>query len=913
MPNKPAYQIIKGTIIDATHMTDLMNYYNEIWAGGSYSYDSNHSSTNDDRRFGWGQTPATLTPTPVTGVLITADVFNQAMAQVNAGQYHISDIPSNLLIKLAQPGSKILDARPPNWNSLPSPENAYQHYNDILSKIENLENNKYAVDWSDWDKDRLVSLNTQAWDEDLSVVHKFSFTDYNEARHFFNSGGELTLELEMDPGGPPGNDVWRQVFDQFDSIRIGAETCRVVADNVYDILSTSTVNPKGFYNGIAFGQDFSTILDAGVFKFAGGQGEYAYAYVYVYSEYNSRRIQLQIKADEVGGTFNVYIRVNLIEDEDDVFSISQPIKLYSGWVNPTQAPAAGDGNEHLMTANSGTIYRFAERTVPIITEESPWTKVDLHSGMQLDAGLNDDWTGTTLVNVPSGHFVIGKEYKIVSLNHEIPATRIETGETYRIKTVGTTDFTKLGAANNNIGTVFTATLTDDTTGTVTLSTATDTDFTIIGAADNNIGTTFTALGVGTGDGRADEVSLNNTDPGVEWTKWSARYYKNVRQALPPIITYSLATDLSAVNEGGIFTITLATTGVAAGTTLPYTITGVDSADINGASKTGNFVVGTTDAITFTTIADGLTEGQETFEIALDNGQASRTVIINDTSQSVVTPGYSLAVDNASVNEGGTFTITLTVFNVPANTLVPYTITGVDSADIDGASLTGTFETGTAGLQQTFTVTEDATVLEGDETFKLTIDGTTVNTSVLITDSSVRIYELRDIFADAYKNNPAITTTQIDTRINAYEAIRQSAETQLVSAANYNSMVTAFVNDDISIFNNIFNSLTSAQRASIVSGVMAVVNNDFELMNTTNTNTNLGSAYPANYSTDEAGFTSFLQFYIANVTAMEADIAAFTNSLHNIATGNQAILYYADDITTAISPTTPVSSNFWQPN
>jgi hypothetical protein len=886
-------------------MTDLMNYYNEIWAGGSYAYDANHSSSTDDRRFGWGQTTATLIPTPITGELITADVFNQAIAQVNAGQYHISDLPGNLLIKLGV-GDKILNTRGA------SPANAPAHYNNIISKIENLQNNKYVVDWSDWDKDRLISLNTQPWDEDLSVVHKFSFTDYNEARHFFNSGGELTLELEMDPGGPPGNDVWRQVFDQFDSIRIGAETCRVVADNVYDILSTSTVNPKGFYNGIVYSANpqWSTILDAGVFKFAGGQGEYAYAYVYVYSEYNSRRIQLQIKADEVGGTFNVYVRVNLIEDEDDVFSISQPIKLYSGWVNPTQAPAAGDGNEHLMTANSGTIYRFAERTVPIITEESPWTKVNLHSGMQLDAGLNDDWTGTTLVNVPSGHFDIGKEYKIVSLNHEIPATRIETGETYRIKTVGTTDFTKLGAANNNIGTVFTATLTDDTTGTVTLSTATDTDFTIIGAADNNIGTTFTALGVGTGDGRADEVSLNNTDPGVEWTKWSARYYKNVRAPQPSTaITYSLATNATDVNEGGTFTITLATQNVAAGTPLLYTITGVESADINGASLTGQFVVGTTNAITFTVSSDGLSEGQETFAIALDNGQASTTVTINDTSQSVVTPSYVLAVDNVNVNEGGTFTVSLTPYNALPGDPVPYTITGVESADIDGESLSGSFTVGTS-VVKTFTVTEDTTVLEGDQTFTLTLDGYPVSVNVLITDSSIKMYELRDIYANGYKNI-IVTTAQIDTKINAIEAIRQASVAQSVTPQQYNTLITLYMNDNINQFNYNISALSTAQQDAFKGLYMAIINVEHDILNTTGYNTNYGSAYKTDYTLDTTGYSDFIAFSINNESAYTSDKAAFNAVIHNEATGEQAILSFIDDRDIAISPTTPVSSNFWQ--
>ena len=78
--------------------------------------------------------------------------------------------------------------------------------------------------------------------DDLYVVHKFSFTSYDEARHFFNAGGELTLELSMAPGGDHYNQVWEEIFDSFDSIRIGAETCRVVADNLYDVIATSGVN-----------------------------------------------------------------------------------------------------------------------------------------------------------------------------------------------------------------------------------------------------------------------------------------------------------------------------------------------------------------------------------------------------------------------------------------------------------------------------------------------------------------------------------------------------------------------------------------------------------------------------------------------------------------------------------------------
>ena len=135
----------------------------------------------------------------------------------------------------------------------------------------------------------------------------------------------------MAPGGTAGNDTWRRIFEQFDSIRICAEGCKLVQDesDPKDILSTSTLAPTGFYNGITSDGAWNTILDAGVFRYANGTYEYAYAYVYVYGEYNSRRIRLQLKGEEAGGKFNVYVKVILVEDADDLFPITQPVTLTS--------------------------------------------------------------------------------------------------------------------------------------------------------------------------------------------------------------------------------------------------------------------------------------------------------------------------------------------------------------------------------------------------------------------------------------------------------------------------------------------------------------------------------------------------------------------------------------------------------
>jgi len=109
------------------------------------------------------------------------------------------------------------------------------------------------------------------------------------------------------------------------------------------------------------------------------------------------------------------------------------------------------------------------------------------------------------------------------------------------------------------------------------------------------------------------------------------------------------------------------------------------------------------------------------------------------------PTYALSRSSASVNEGSTFTITLTTTNVANGTLVPFTITGVESADIDDASLTGNFTvvSGTASI--VFTATEDF-LTEGTQTFTLTLNLSGTDIQVIINDTSLTPTTLSEIFS-----------------------------------------------------------------------------------------------------------------------------------------------------------------------
>jgi hypothetical protein len=103
-----------------------------------------------------------------------------------------------------------------------------------------------------------------------------------------------------------------------------------------------------------------------------------------------------------------------------------------------------------------------------------------------------------------------------------------------------------------------------------------------------------------------------------------------------------------------------------------------------------------------------------------------------------TPTYALSRSSATVNEGGTVTLTLTTTNVANGTVVPYTITGtgITAGDLGLGALTGNFTVNSNTANVVLNISNDFTT-EGVEVFTLTLNGITptVNVSVSITDSS----------------------------------------------------------------------------------------------------------------------------------------------------------------------------------
>jgi len=102
--------------------------------------------------------------------------------------------------------------------------------------------------------------------------------------------------------------------------------------------------------------------------------------------------------------------------------------------------------------------------------------------------------------------------------------------------------------------------------------------------------------------------------------------------------YVLRRSTSNVIEGNTFDIFLDTQNVPDGTSVPFTITGVQASDLQREALTGAFVIGDTavsnqSVRTFQTITDFISEGDETFTLTLNNitPTVSVNVVISDSN------------------------------------------------------------------------------------------------------------------------------------------------------------------------------------------------------------------------------------------------------------------------------------------
>jgi hypothetical protein len=128
------------------------------------------------------------------------------------------------------------------------------------------------------------------------------------------------------------------------------------------------------------------------------------------------------------------------------------------------------------------------------------------------------------------------------------------------------------------------------------------------------------------EGKSGSIAINDTSKGTS--------------------SYTVTALTSTVNEGEIANFTVQASNTAAGSSIPYKITGVSAADFANKSLEGIVVINSagTGRIQLQIEADNLLEGDETFSVVVGNASASMRIL--DTSN----PGKPFEQTNTVANE-----------------------------------------------------------------------------------------------------------------------------------------------------------------------------------------------------------------------------------------------------------------------
>ncbi len=225
-----------------------------------------------------------------------------------------------------------------------------------------------------------------------------------------------------------------------------------------------------------------------------------------------------------------------------------------------------------------------------------------------------------------------------------------------------------------------------------------------------------------------------------WVKVSGQWYplitsrsiEGAEATAPATITYSLSANRANVSEGNAVSFTVTTTGVANGTQLPYTATGITNTDLTVGSTSGNFTVGSSETITFVPRQNLTTNGNRVLRVIIPNTEASASTLVLDTSQ---TPIYSVSANVSSINEGQAVRFTMSSVNAPNGDVVNYSVDGISSNRLSPGSdpLQGTFVVG-SDTTADIAVRENQ-LTDGNVTMTMRLLGKNASTNVTVIDTS----------------------------------------------------------------------------------------------------------------------------------------------------------------------------------
>jgi len=162
--------VVQGNKALASDYNTLQTAVNR-WFADNYAGSISYGNAN--QTYGWGGSAAAAVS---AGQLIEASQMNALIDRCNIGTGIVNSVSGDL--------SQIVTAD----------DILASDYNDTETKSDSITTNRLSIDAAE------ISLTTPgssvrstAWASAVDCVFRYTFTDFDEARYFFNSGGELGI------------------------------------------------------------------------------------------------------------------------------------------------------------------------------------------------------------------------------------------------------------------------------------------------------------------------------------------------------------------------------------------------------------------------------------------------------------------------------------------------------------------------------------------------------------------------------------------------------------------------------------------------------------------------------------------------------------------------------------------------
>ena len=232
---------------------------------------------------------------------------------------------------------------------------------------------------------------------------------------------------------------------------------------------------------------------------------------------------------------------------------------------------------------------------------------------------------------------------------------------------------------------------------------------------------YTGIGTTGPDGTGPGIGTTGGGTGIGTTGGGANTPNS-------FISLRLISSKNVITEGDDFVVSLITDNATDGTKINYTISGVRREEID-KDLTGSFVINNKTSTLSIKTKDNLLYNRELFTLKLNDYSKFVDVLIKKKETVTRSSQYSLSSSRDFVTAGEAFTIKLDTKEIPDNTLVSYSITGIDGNLLSNSSLKGSFKVIQQKSQILIQTNKD--IITSNAIFTLTLDNKKAYVSVLI--------------------------------------------------------------------------------------------------------------------------------------------------------------------------------------